>query len=119
MASYDEEAMAAAIKQRTKELDLVVECDLISLFQAFELKPRDNADPTEALNRLAIIDKKTRGPSTMMPLAFRVLLGAINAAGFVLPPGKAAKKATKVKTEHESGDEEDGNEEDDADEEEK
>ncbi len=83
MACCDVEEMEAVIEQRFQELDLMVECDLTSLFQAFELKPRNIADPTEAFNRLVIINKKARGPSTLMPRTFRVLLRAINAAGFV------------------------------------
>jgi len=80
-----------------EELDLMTECDLISLFQAFDLTVRDGVDPVEATNWLATMALKSRGPVTAMPQSYRVLLRAIHSAGYSLPPpaGAAKEKPTR------------------------
>jgi len=82
--------LAVAVSTRAEELDLVTECDLVSLFQTFDLTVRDGVNPVEATNRLAIMDLKSRGPITAMPRSYRVLLRAIRAVGYPLPPPAGA-----------------------------
>jgi len=79
MDSSDDEA-GIAVAKRQEELDCEVEYNLFSLFETFELRLRPTGTEREAQHKLAVIDRKLRGPGATMILSFQVLRAAIEQA---------------------------------------